>query len=246
MPRSNFFVDKTDDASIEQLLDGFGVRGSDYEPAIRAALGLHDQSFILFLDHVNRPDITPLDDPFTFNMETGELILFSEHPDALINAILEMAMFQRGFETMMNSGQEWQVQFAIGAWHFVRARLCLDLDILAESSWSVSVDPEAANRYNLITFTSMVYLAGQPDTDVVFPENTDAQIIVAYQRLRRMMSGVAHEIELTDSAIFNRRLIRTLRWIEESLLPSLEPSPFDELFGPDGLDERFFVDVQGN
>ncbi|MCC7207885.1 MAG: hypothetical protein IT323_11295 [Anaerolineae bacterium] len=242
MSRTNFLVDKRDSASVDALLDAFGARGTEYEAAIREALGLHERSFVLYIDHLNRPDVSPLDDPFTFNIETGELALFAEEPHVLLDAILEMAMFVRGFDTLLEDGDEWEIQIAIGAWRHVRQNLLEQFALETEVHWRVAIDPSSVERYTMGTFSTAIYLAARPNLDVDFPPGCDAQVIEAYQRVSRMLQAVALDIELGDQAKFNRRLRRTVAWIDQSLRPADEPSPFDDLFGPDGFDDAFFDD----
>lgn len=240
MSRTNFLVDNRDSASVEALIDAFAARGTDYEAAIREALGLHDRSFVLYIDHLNRPDVSPLDDAFTFNIETGELALFAEEPHVLLDAILEMAMFLHGFDTLLEDGDEWEVQIAIGAWRHVRQNMLEQFALETEIHWRVAIDPTSIERFTVNTFNTAVYLAARPNLDVDFPPGCDAQVIEAYRRISRMLQAVALDIELGDHQKFNRRLRRTVAWIGETLRPADEPSPFDELFGPDGFDNSFF------
>lgn len=246
MGKNNFHVDKADHLSVEALIDAFNARGTEYETAIRKALSLHSGSFLLYIDHLNRPlDQPPLDDAFTFNITTGELVLFTEAPGALIDAILEMAMFLRGFDTRLGEGDEWEVQLAIGAWRHVRRSLRVDLEIAPEPTWRVKLDLEPLERFNMFSFGTALYLAGRPNVQVTFANGTNAMVMVAYERIARMLEAVALDIGLEDSAIFNRRLRRTIRHIAHTLLPDPDPSPFDELLGPDGFDQRFFEDDPG-
>jgi hypothetical protein len=184
--------------------------------------------------------MSPLDDPFTFNTETGELALFAEEPHVLLDAILEMAMFLRGFDTLLEDGEEWEVQVAIGAWRHVRENLLEQFALDTEVHWRVTIDPSSIERFTISTFSTAVYLAARPNLDVDFPPGCDAQVIEAYRRISRMLQAVALDIELGDYQKFNRRLRRTVAWIGETLRPSAEPSPFDELFGPGGFDDSFF------
>src|SRR5258708_11820162 len=116
MGKTNVYVDKADPTSIETLLSLFDAEGTYHEAEIKTALSLHDRPFLLYVDHLNRPPTSPLQDAFTFNMTTDELVVFSDDPSILIDAILEMAMFVRGFNTVMALEDEWKVQVAIGAW----------------------------------------------------------------------------------------------------------------------------------
>jgi len=244
MRKNNYYIDRSDPLSVEVLIDAFDVRDTPDEWAIRAALGLHERSFILYVDHVNRPQISPLDDPFTFNMETDELVLFTDDPDVLVDAILEMALYVRGFNTLMGIDDEWKIQIAIGAWRHVRESLKVELGLAVppmDKRWSVTLDLETVERYNMISFAAAVYLAGRPDLDVEFPQGTSALVVTAYERLSRIVEALAWNIGLDDQQKFNRRLNRALAWIEESIMPQ-DISPFDDLFGPEGFSDKFFED----
>ncbi len=238
----NYYIDSHDMTSVETLIDAFGVRGSDYESAVRSALRLQNQAFILYVDYLDRDDLSPLDDAFTFNVETGELVLFSDKPDTLVEALLEMAMFLRGFETFLGSGQEWQIQVAIGAWRQVRKALEANLDLAVESGWRIVVDLDSVQRFDRNAFNVVAYMASRANVEVVFPPGASALVIQTYRRLVTMVEAIAFGISLADKDLFNQRLRRALRWIEESMLPDAEPSPFDDFFGPEGFDERFFED----
>lgn len=245
--KNNFYVDKTDTGSIELLIDAFNVRDTEYERPIRQALNLHDRSFIIFVDHLNHPnEISPIEDPFTFNLETGELVVFTEDPEVLLDAILEMAMFLRGFNTLLGEGKDWHVQLAIGAWKRVRQTLEEELlDIHQGVEWQVTLNEETVQCFDPTTFTSIVYLASAPNVSIDFPAGTSAQLIIAYQRLRRIMEGIAFEIGLNDYRTFNRRLDRAIKWVEQDIAPGLDFSPFDDLLTPEGWNPEFFADVEG-
>lgn len=243
MTRHNYHVDRRDIGSVEALIDAFDVRGTEFERAIRLALTLHDQAFILYVDHVNQPSLSPLDDAFTFNVQTGELVLFTEEPQVLLSAILEMAMFLRGFETLLESGEEWQVQVTIGAWRRVRYDLESRFSAVPRPIWQVAIEPDALGQYNMASFSTAAYLASCPNVEVAFPPGTNAMIIDAYRRMSRIMDAIALDIGLEDHEQFNRRLRRALDWIAESLLPDSSPSPFDDLLGPEGFNDAFFEDL---
>jgi hypothetical protein len=243
MGKSSFYVDKSDPASIDALIERFDVWGTSYEDAIHTALSLHTRPFILYLDFLHQPQISPLDDPFTFNIETDELVLFSDDPAALVDAVLEMAMFVRGFNTLLGVEDDWKIQVAIGAWRRVREQLKARLRIAAptDKRWSASLELDTVAQFNLISFTAMVYLAGRNDLEVDFPEGTSALVVNTYERLNRIMDTVAFDIGVDDHVKFNRRLNRAVLWIEDAILPRDE-SPFDDLFGPGGFSDRFFED----
>ncbi len=240
MARTNVHVDSTDPDSVERLIDAFEVRSTDYEDAIRMAASLHDRPFVLYIDHVSQTQLSPLDDAFTFDLSTGELILFSDDAGSLVDALLDMAMFQHGFNTFMGANDEWKTQFAIGTWHYVRRALKAKLDIGGEATWRVGVRPEIVERFDLAAFSSVLYLAGHPDVELTFPPGANALVVTTYQRLARMMETVAFDISLENHEAFNRRLDRTMAWIEASILPDTETTLFDDLLGPEGFADHYF------
>ncbi len=243
MGKSSYYVDKRDPTSVRALIEAFDVRGTNYEDAIRTALSIHDRAFILYVDHANMQQLSPLQDAFTFNIETDELVLFTDNPDALVDAVLEMAMFVRGFNTVMGIEDEWKTQVAIGAWRHVREALKvrLGLPLAPARNWSAGIELEAVERFNMMSFAPLVFLASRPDVEITFPDGANSLCITAYQRLKRIMEAIALNIGLGDHLTFNRRLSRALLWIEESILPK-DISPFDNLFGPDGFADGFFED----
>src|SRR5258708_2801000 len=138
-------------AAIEQLIEAFDAHQTYHEQAIRAVLGIHDRPFLLYIDHVNRPQLSPLQDAFTFNIETDELVIFTDDPSALVDAILEMALFVRGFSTVMGLDDEWKVQVAIGTWRYVREALkvTLGLETTPYKQLNANLELESVERFNL-------------------------------------------------------------------------------------------------
>ncbi|MBX3063729.1 MAG: hypothetical protein U0528_01165 [Anaerolineae bacterium] len=239
MSKTTYFVNSTDLSSIEALIDAFGARYSEHEQAIRAMLQLHEQAFTLRLDFVSRPQMMPLEDAFTFDTLTDELVLFDNDPAVLVDAILEMAMYVRGFQTSMSGYDEWKTQFTIGAWRHVRRNIKERHGYESATRWQFPLEQEGVDRFNAQTFEAMLFLAGRPEGEAIFPHGANAQVVEAYQRLYRIMEAVALDISLDDAELFNRRLVRAIGRVEESILPG-EPSPFDDMLGPGGFNERFF------
>ncbi len=243
MGKTNVYVDKADPASIETLLSLFDAEGTYHEAEIRTALSLHDRPFLLYVDHVNRPTPSPLQDAFTFNMNTDELVVFSDEPAILIDAILEMAMFVHGFNTLMGVDDEWKVQVAIGAWRRVRETLKSQLGLATTplKLWGADLELENVEHYNMMSFGAAVFMAGRPDVDWNFPPGTSSLLIDAYRRLTHIIEAIALNVDLDDQLVFNRRLNRALTLIEETIMPR-NSSPFDDLFGPEGFSDKFFGD----
>ncbi len=231
--------------SIREVLDIFDVHGSQYEDAIRTALSLHERPFTLLLysDDVDPSRLSPLQDAFSFDIETDEMLLFSDDPAIVVDAILEMAMFQRGFNTVIGVDDEWKVQVAIGAWRHVREAIKEQLQIAPpmEKLWSASLELDTVEHFDRIAFGTAVFLASRPDVDVVFPEGTSPTVINVYERLSRIMETVALDVGIGDHVVFNRRLSRAIQWIEETILPK-DDSAFDNLFGPDDFFDQSFDD----
>ena len=243
MAKTSYYVDKADPASVEELIDAFEARGTEFEDAIRQALMIHGKSFILMIDRLSQLQISPLHDQFSFDMNTDSLILFTDSPASLVDGILEMAMFLRGFNTLIGVNEEWKLQVAIGSWRHVRESLKtkMKLPFDTEKTWGAALDLETVEKFNMMSFGTMLMLAGRPDVDVIFPDGTSALVLTTYQRLARIMEAVAFDIGLDDHTKFNRRLNRAVGLIEESILPA-DDSPFDDLFGPDGFSDKFFSD----
>jgi len=243
MGKTNVYVDKTDQSSIEALLALFDAQGTDHEQEIKIALSLHERPFLLYVDHINRPNASPLQDAFTFNMETDELVVFNDEPSTLIDAILEMAMFVRGFNTVMGIDDDWKIQVAIGAWRHVRETLKTELHLPTspQKLWGADLELETVQHYNMISFGAVVFMAGRPDVDWNFPTGTSSLVTNAFQRLSQIIEAIALNVSLDDQIVFNRRLSRALIMIEESIMPK-DISPFDDLFGPEGFSDKFFGD----
>jgi hypothetical protein len=244
MGKTSYYVDKTDPASIQALIDAFDARGTAYEDAIRTALSIHSRPFTLSVDdRADMLSISPLDDAFAFNMETDELVLFADNPASLVDALLEMAMFLQGFNTLIGVQDEWKVQVAIGAWRRVRENLKAQYRLMPPLGklWSASLELETVKHYNMLVFAAMVFLAGRPELDVTFPEGADARVVTAYRRLARIIETVALGISLNDHLAFNRRLSRAVLWIEESIMPK-DDSSADDLPGSEGFSDLFFDD----
>src|SRR5258708_17270294 len=155
MGKSSYYVDKSDPTAVRALIEAFDVRGTNYEDAIRTALSIHDRAFILYVDHANMQQLSPLQHPFTLNIETDELVLFTDNPDALVDAVLEMAMFVRGFNTVMGIEDEWKTQVAIGAWrHVLNAlKVLLGLPLPPALNWNPGIELEAVKRINMMSVT---------------------------------------------------------------------------------------------
>ena len=210
-----FSVDSNDNESVNALLNAFGIRYTEHEDAIRRALGIHAHPFALRLD-VDREDpaeIPPMLDAFTFDIENDELIVYSLEPGQLTNALLEMAMYLRGFNTTMGVDEPWKTEVCIGAWRYIRERFKEELGIASYSDWD-----KVQLLHRMIAFDDIVRLAACPGLNVVFLPESDQRVPDTYRRLIRVMQTVGQEVNLEDYRTFNRRLSRALLWIEQSML----------------------------
>lgn len=241
MSTPTYYINNQDATSVDSLIEAFEARDTEHERDIRTMLALHDRAFTLRLDFVSRPQLSPVDDAFTFDTLTDELVVYSNDPAVLVDALLEMAMYMRGFNTTLGSFDEWKTQFTIGAWRHVRKNIKADLGIEPQGVWQFPLESEVVERYNFRAFESMLYLAGRADGEVIFPTGANAQVVEAYQRLRRIMHAMAFDITLDAYGAFNRRLTSALLWVEESIMPG-ESSRFDDLFGEGGFNDRFFTE----
>ncbi len=241
MGESSFYLHRTDPVSVNGFLEAIGARGTYYENSIRSALRLHDRPFLVCLEHIDDPQISPLQDAFTFDMDTDSLVIFTDNPARLVDAILEMAMFMRGFNTVMGIADEWKIQLTIGAWRRVRESLKVRLGLqpAPDKVWSADLELETVERYDAISFRAMIFLAGRPDVELIFPKGASTLVIGAYQRLTRIIEAIALNVDLDDHQLFNRRLSRALQWIEETIMPG-DLSPFDDFFGPEGFSDSYF------
>jgi hypothetical protein len=238
-------IDQADIFSTEALVDAFAVRDTQHEKDIRGALSIQQRPFTLRVDvDPDSPaEIPPLHDAFTFDMESDELILFSDEPAKLVDALIEMALFMRGFNTTIGVDDDWKTQVTIGTWRRIRERLKLQLGIrpLIIDKMIANLNADTVKYFNHISFHAMVFMASCVDLEVIFPDGANKQVMDTYRRLVRIMETVTHNVSVDDYLTFNRRLGRALQWIEETVLPK-EDTFFDDLFGSDGFTDIFFDD----
>ncbi len=194
-----------------------------------------NQSGALFYSH------TPLVDKFTFNMQSDELVLFTSDPLTFIDAMLEMAMYQAGFSTMIGVDDGWKIEFAIGAWKPVKNRLKRELGIpvIDEPLWVVGLPPEPEEvtpddphpfltlvaQLDIASFTQMVRLAARDDVEVSFPEGSDPRVIQVYLRMKSAIDQVANGLSLEDWREFNHRLLAMVTSLDDEFTPADLPEP---------------------
>jgi hypothetical protein len=119
------------------------------------AASLHDRPFVLYVDHGS--DAASADDAFTFDLSTGELIP-SDDAGSLVDALLDMAMFQHGFNTFMGKRR---VENAIRYRYVALRPTC------AQRSWTSGRSnlagrgqAEIVERFDLAAFSSVLYRPG--------------------------------------------------------------------------------------
>ena len=210
---------------------------------LRRIVEQYPRSVIMYVDEANAPLFasSQLDDMFTFNMETGELVLFSADPSTFINAMIEMWMYVEGFETRMGVDDYWEIEFAIGAWKPVKNNIKQRLEIPVDNQIQGVVglppteeeamleDPypfkTLVSSLSIVSFTQMVRLAGHEEVRVHFPPGTNPRVIEVYFTMKRAMKDVGRHLDITDSAEFNRRLEEKIKYIRKRYQPEKLPVP---------------------
>lgn len=242
MAQKSYVVDQTDASSVEALLSAFEAHQTPYEAPIRTLLTLRAEPFRLRLDFVSRPQLSPLDEPFTYDKLLDEVLVYRADAVTVVDALMEVVMAAQGFQLSVGAFDEWQSQFISGTLRHARSEIKNLMEFPTSQPIRFPVDAETVERYNVQTFESMLYLAGLPDLDLTFPEGADAYVVEVYHRLRRIMQAIAYGIDLTQGERFNRRVARAQRLVAESILPG-EPSIFDDLLGLGGFDDRYFSEA---
>src|SRR5690554_3156889 len=128
-----------------------------------------------------------LGDPFTFDTEHDELVLFSRDEAACVDGLVEMAMYLSGFATLLGEEEDWVVEFAIGAWRGVRNNLKREFDLPfsddvvgmvgeppapdADANAPAEPNPFHAlvSSFGTSSFYTMILLAGHQEIAVYFP-----------------------------------------------------------------------------
>jgi hypothetical protein len=230
------------DASIRQL-ERFYRLDANTLGMLRRVLEHYPKSVILYVDEANAPLMagSALDDLFTFNTETGELVLFSSDPMTFVDAMIEMHMFVAGFDTLMGADDHWQVEFAIGAWkpikNTIKRRLRIPLQQSIRGVVGLPPEPGEApledpypfkslvSTLNLFSFVQMIRLAAREEIRVHFPNGTDPRVMEVYFSVKRAMHSVASGLDIQDSEAFNERLRSKIQELDERYQPSKLPLP---------------------
>ncbi|HVO41051.1 MAG TPA: hypothetical protein VMT34_00435 [Aggregatilineales bacterium] len=219
-------VDMNDPTSMSTLFDTFAIEGTPYEAQVRTVLSLIGRPFLLQIVHDLRLSLSPLQDQFSFDMDTDALIVFTDTPATLVDALLEMAMFLRGFNTLIGLDEEWKVNIAIGGWRHMRQNLraMYNLEPSEGKEWTAPLDSHVAEDYDLVSFNTIVFLACHPNVEVIFPPEANPSLVAAYDEIARLVESVPADLTLDDHALFNRRLSDAVLRIEESIMPPARPS----------------------
>lgn len=210
---------------------------------LRRVIENYPRPVIVYVDEANAPMMaaSPLDDLFTFNMQTGELILFSADPKTFIDAIIEMHMFIAGFETHMGANDQWHVEFAIGAWkpvkNIIKKRLKIPNDQVILGIVGLPPEPDEmiledpypfktlVSSLNIVSFIQMVRLAAREEIRVHFPPESDPRVVEVYHIMRQAMQKVGADLDITDVETFNERLNAQIKLIETQYQPNQLPMP---------------------
>jgi hypothetical protein len=238
---SEFLVDSNDRASIDALIAAFGISDPASVAAIRTAVSLCHRPFTLQLDHTTRQSLSPLHDQFTFNLDDDTLIVFSTRAETLLDALIEMAMFLKGFNTLMGLEDEWKVNIAIGAWRYMRRdlRRLYNLFPSPGPDWSVPLDAAIVEDYTYFAFNTVVFFACHPAVEVIFPAEANPVVVAAFERIEHIVQSIPANLTLDDYMLFNRRLATALLLIEDHIVPDDDHSiTLDDLSDPhlDDLD----------
>lgn len=205
---------------------------------LRRVIALYPRLTYLTLDEqaVDRPE--GLGDPFTFDTEHDELVLFSRDEAACVDGLVELAMYLSGFATLLGEAEDWVVEFAIGAWRSVRNNLKRDFDLpLSEHVVGMVGEPPApdanadtpaeahpfhtlVSSFGTSSFYTMILLAGHQEIAVYFPPQTNPKVLAAYIYARRAMHEISRGIGLGDHEEFNRRLLDSIHRLTALFWPS--------------------------
>lgn len=243
MKNNQVYLDPADvESSLRQLKRFYRLDDTTLE-AIRPVIASYPKSVIMYVDEANAPLYANslLDDLFTFNMQTGELVLFSADPMTFIDGFIEMWMYVSGFETLMGHEEYWRVEFTIGAWKPIKNAIKRQFGIPMKEGIQgiVGMPPEPdemmlddpypfrtlVSKFTLFSFIQMIRLAGREEIGIHFPEGTDPRVVDAYQDMRRLMHEVANGLSIEDVEEFNHRLHIKLEEIAALYEPSKLPVP---------------------
>lgn len=243
MKNNQVYLDPADvESSLRQLKRFYRLDDTTLE-AIRPVIASYPKPVIMYVDEANAPLYANslLDDLFTFNMQTGELVLFSADPMTFIDGFIEMWMYVSGFETLMGHEEYWRVEFTIGAWKPIKNAIKRQFGIPMKEGIQgiVGMPPEPdemilddpypfrtlVSKFTLFSFIQMIRLAGREEIGIHFPEGTDQRVVDTYSDMRQLMHEVANGLSIEDVEEFNHRLHIKLEEIATRYEPSKLPVP---------------------
>lgn len=222
MTRTVHWIVPTEPASIDPLIDAVNALDTVYEIHLRAAATVQKRPFGVFIDYLNMmPAPSPTIDPFTFDIDNDELLVFSDEPAVMIDALLEMGMYMQGFSTLLGLEDIWKIQVAIGGWRYVRQSIkeSLGIPVPVGKQWAAMVNADESTNLDEEIFSELIRLAGCPALDVLFPEEASTEVTEAYRNLVRVMEVLGQNIGIADHVEFNQRMMRVLDLIEDKLAP---------------------------
>ncbi len=243
MHHNQVTLDPTDiDASLRRLTHFYPLDKQTLH-AMRRILAEYPKPIILYVDVAHAMSITnsPLDDQFTFNTQTGELVLFSADDATFIDALIEMHMYTLGFETLMGHADLWAVELAIGAWKPIKNKMKarLNIPVVDEIRGTVGLPPSQdeqiledeypfktlVSTLNTASFMQMVRLAGHPDIFVHFPEGTEPRVMYIYESVKRLIQRITRGLDEQDVDTFNQRLSDGVEELRQQYKPEDLPLP---------------------
>ena len=223
---NTFLIDPKSRETVTDFLSAVSLPDHSY---LQQVIKLHDRPFTLNLQPDTPIELWPLVDAFTFDLERDQLMVYKTEPEVLVDAIIEMAMFLRGFNTAIGTDGPWRTDLAIGAWRVVRQNIKRSLMIPeVVPQFAVELPSHTVSQLDPVTFAGMVFLAGQVHTQVRFPADAARNVVETYHRLRRIILTIGLGLGLDDVRTFNQRLVRALLHTETVLLPKAGASPFDD------------------
>ena len=209
---------------------------------IRRVVALLPRLSGLYIDEANAMlfEDLQLADKFSFDTENDALALYTHDPAALVDALLELVMYLRGFATMLGSESGWVIEFTIGCWRPVRNRIKRQLGISYDHHprGVVGLPPDQrggmlndypfrrlVSGYDFASFHQMVVLAARDDVSVYFPRETHSKVLAVYVYMRRAMHEVGRTLGLYDHEMFNSRLLDAIQRMEALFNPAELPPP---------------------
>ena len=245
MKNNQVYLDPNNlEKSVQDLTRFYNLDGATLQ-MLRRVIEKYPKPVIVYVDEANAPlhAQSILDDHFTFNTQTGELVLFSSDPMTFIDAIIEMWMYITGFDTLMGDDDYWKVELAIGSWkpvkNSIKQKLGIPVNTFITGIIGLPPEPDEAppedpypfktlvSQFDIVSFTQMMRLAGRAQVRVNFPPETDPRVKEAYFNLRRIMKTVGDGLDITDAEVFNKRLQKAIEEVSELYKPHELPIPLE-------------------